>query len=301
MTVNYRGERVFVDITINNDEFHKAIDSMIDETIRLTKLVAAGYEDRIDSLILVGGSTKMPYIKQRLQKEFKFAIKDCGNPDLIVALGACLHADTLGDNAETSNSVLNEILSNPIGNVIIGGFIANIVPAGSSIPCSVTKTFYGTVIDQEQIKCNITNGKGVLFEDGRLEYLGNQTITNLKKEGIKPRIDVKIDVNSDSTIDLTIISKSDERNTASAKMSLSTNKKSDREEFAEDLKESFNYFCENHPHFDFEQKFRQYKNEFPRSVYVQEIEKAMAKTSVGSYQRNLYIYRLISQFDTDKA
>ena len=154
---------------------------------------------------------------------------------------------------------MNEILSNPIGNVIIGGFIANIVPAGSSIPCSVTKTFYGTVIDQEQIKCNITNGKGVLFEDGRLEYLGNQTITNLKKEGIKPRIDVKIDVNSDSTIDLTIISKSAERNTASAKMSLSTNKKSDREEFAEDLKESFNYFCENHPHFDFEQKFRQYK------------------------------------------
>ena len=199
--INYNGNRLPVKYLIKGDDFYKAIDPFVDRTIELTKEVMK--DNKVGCLILVGGSTKMPYIQERIKEAFSNLPVKQKEPELIVAQGAVVHALTLGKDGDTT-LMLNEITSNAIGTDIIGNFVAILVNKNTPIPFSTTKRFYGVVKNQKSIRSAIVVGNDLYLESPENQIIGELTIENLVQTGKKPVFDFDVKVNKDSTVDITI-------------------------------------------------------------------------------------------------
>ena len=249
-------KKIHLNISISREEFEKAIEPLIDETIELTKSAISGYEDLIDSIILIGGSTRVPLVKEKLSKAFSYKILDNAKVDLVVAQGACYHASSIGVNIdEKGAAVLNEILSNGIFSNIVGNVLSLDVAPGTAIPCHVEKSYYGVSVDQDSIRSVICNGRGALIEDETVDILGDLEIKGLKKEGKKPEINCIYDITDDELITVTIVSKADPKNRVSTKFSINANHTEIKNEYIEKQKIALERFKATFPSFNYKKQY----------------------------------------------
>lgn len=281
-----QGNTIHLNISVSREEFEIAIEPLINETIELTKSAISGYEDSIDSIILIGGSTRVPLVKQKLMKEFEYKILDNADADLIVAQGACYHASSIGINVDKKGAaVLNEILSNGIFSNVIGNVLSLDIAPGTAIPCHVERSYFGVHVDQDSIRSVICNGRGVLMEDDTVDILGDLEIKGLKKEGKKPEINCIYDITEDELVTVTIVSKADPKNRVSTKFSINANHTEIKNEYIERQKNSLERF----------------KNAFPSFNYEKQYERIskILKNSSGSSAREL-LQRLDSSMKDDE-
>ena len=161
--------------------------------------------EQIDEVVLVGGSTRIPAVRQLVDSLFHLAARGKKphielNPDEVVALGAAVQADILaGASKSTEEMLLLDLTPLSLGIEALGGTVARIIQRNSTIPASATEHFTTGVDGQTNVAIHVVQGERELAEDCR-------SLARFDLKGIPPmsaglpRIEVKFLIDADGIL-----------------------------------------------------------------------------------------------------
>ena len=156
---------------ITREQFEALIEPVLLRTMAPCKqaLKDAGLEaEQIEEVVLVGGSTRIPRVRQLVEKIFRRIPHTELNPDEVVALGAAVQASILGGGSEaTNNMLLLDITPLSLGIEALGGVVAKIIHRNSTIPASATEHFTTGVEGQTNVAIHVLQGERELAKDCR--------------------------------------------------------------------------------------------------------------------------------------
>ena len=154
--------------TLRRAEFDALIRPLIDRTLvacrRAMKNAGLSPAD-LDQVILVGGSTRVPLVRQRVADHFDREPYTALDPDQVVALGAAVQAAVLaGIHRDT---LLLDVIPLSLGIETMGGAVAKLITANSTIPARATERFSTYVDGQANVKIHVLQGERELVQDCR--------------------------------------------------------------------------------------------------------------------------------------
>ncbi|QRK07827.1 molecular chaperone DnaK [Archangium violaceum] len=175
---------------ITQDQFNRMVMDLVqrtfkvcDEALQSARMTAAD----IDAVILVGGPTRLPIIRNSVRHYFQKEPKEGINPDQVVAMGAALQANALLDTATETFLVDVTPLSLRIGTV--GGYTEKVIEKNTPVPIDRSKTFTTSRDGQEKVKIRVYQGESNRADE--CEMLGEFEFSGFR---IGYRGEVKIDV-----------------------------------------------------------------------------------------------------------
>ncbi len=122
----------------------------------------------IDTVVLVGGSTRIPCVRARVEQVFGVKPYTALDPDLVVALGAAVQASILRGGAEDQRgALLLDVVPLSLGIETRGGAAAKLIPRNSAVPARATEMFSTSVDGQVSIKLNVVQGEREMAADCR--------------------------------------------------------------------------------------------------------------------------------------
>ena len=161
-TINGRNVR------ITKQEFTDLIQPLINRTIDSCKnaLKDAGLKpSQIDAVVMVGGSTRVPAVKEAVKKFFGRDVYDQLNPDEVVALGAAVQADILAGN--NTEMLLLDVTPLSLGIETMGGLMDVLVPRNSKIPTKAGRQYTTQKDGQGGMRISVFQGERDLVADNR--------------------------------------------------------------------------------------------------------------------------------------
>jgi Fe-S protein assembly chaperone HscA len=196
---------------ISRAGFEMLIDPVLKRTAGPCKqaLADAGLTpEQIDEVVLVGGSTRIPAVRQLVDELFHLTARGKRphtelNPDEVVALGAAVQANILaGSSKSTEEMLLLDVTPLSLGIEALGGTVARIIQRNSTIPASATEHFTTGVDGQTNVAIHVVQGERELAADCR-------SLARFDLKGIPPmnaglpRIEVKFLIDADGILRVT--------------------------------------------------------------------------------------------------
>jgi molecular chaperone DnaK (HSP70) len=154
--------------TLTRAEFESAISPLIERTLALFRqaLSDAGLAPPdLYRVILVGGSTRIPLVRQKVAEFFGREPYTALNPDEVVAAGAAIQAAILG--GAHPDMLLLDVIPLSLGIETMGGAVGKLILRNATIPCRATEMFTSFVDGQTAIKLNVLQGERELAHDCR--------------------------------------------------------------------------------------------------------------------------------------
>jgi len=197
---NFEAEFAGEKISITKEVFEKLIEPIVQKTIELSKLAmkdAALDVKDINTVLMVGGSTRVPLVKKTVSTFFNQTVNDSVNPDEVVALGAAVQADILSGNNQ--NMLLLDITPLSLGIETMGGLMDVLLPRNSKIPTKTARQYTTQKDAQSGINISVYQGERDLVKDNR--QLGAFTLTGIPSmpAGL-PKVEVSFLINADGIL-----------------------------------------------------------------------------------------------------
>jgi molecular chaperone HscA len=188
-------------LTLDYVVFEQITALLMDKTIHCLQqaLSDAGLKpDEIDEVVLVGGSTRMPFVKQRMVDLFGHnKVNDFLNPDEVVALGAAVEADVLAGNR--NDVLLLDVTPLSLGIETLGGLMDVLIPRNTKIPCKYMKSYTTSVDGQVKMSIAIYQGERELVAENR--KLGELLLSGIPAMPAgMPKIEVAFILNADGIL-----------------------------------------------------------------------------------------------------
>ncbi len=187
-------------ISITKDVFENLVQPIINRTMDccVNAMKDAGLQvSDINTVLMVGGSTRVPLVKQTVGAFFNQEVNDSVNPDEVVALGAAVQADILAGNNQSM--LLLDITPLSLGIETMGGLMDVLLPRNSKIPTKAGRQYTTQKDAQSGIQIAVYQGERDLVKDNR--KLGEFTLTGIPAmpAGL-PKVDVSFLINADGIL-----------------------------------------------------------------------------------------------------
>ena len=187
---------------LSRSQFERMVGDIIDRTIepcRKALADAAKSPAEINEAVLVGGSTRIPMVQQRVQEFFGKEPHKGVNPDEVVALGAAVQAGVLG--GEVSDILLLDVTPLSLGIETLGGVMTTLIPRNTTIPTKKSEIFSTAADSQPSVEVHVLQGERPMAKD-------NRTLGRFHLDGIPPaprgvpQIEVTFDIDANGIVNV---------------------------------------------------------------------------------------------------
>ncbi|OJW77800.1 MAG: Fe-S protein assembly chaperone HscA [Bacteroidetes bacterium 46-16] len=196
----YTGDINGRQVSISRDAFNALIQPLIDRTIASCSnaLKDAGLSAaQVDAVVMVGGSTRVPLVKDSIHTFFGKELHDSLDPDEVVALGAAVQADILAGN--NTDMLLLDITPLSLGIETMGGLMDVLIPRNSKIPNKAGRQYTTQKDGQSGMRISVYQGERDLVQDNR--KLAEFSLSNIPAmpAGL-PKVEVTFLVDADGIL-----------------------------------------------------------------------------------------------------
>jgi molecular chaperone DnaK len=186
--------------TITRADLEKMVDALIQRTLEPCKkaLADAGIsKDQVDEVILVGGMTRMPRVREVVEQFFGAKPHTGVNPDEVVAMGAAIQAGVL--QGDVKDVLLLDVTPLSLGIETLGGVFTRMIDRNTTIPTKKTQTYSTAEDNQNAVTIKVYQGEREMAADNKL--LGNFDLIGIPPapRGV-PQIEVTFDIDANGIV-----------------------------------------------------------------------------------------------------
>ena len=186
--------------TITRADLEKMVDTLIQRTLDPCKkaLADAGLsKNQVDEVILVGGMTRMPRVREVVEQFFGSKPHTGVNPDEVVAMGAAIQAGVL--QGDVKDVLLLDVTPLSLGIETLGGVFTRMIDRNTTIPTKKTQTYSTAEDSQNAVTIKVYQGEREMAADNKL--LGNFDLIGIPPapRGV-PQIEVTFDIDANGIV-----------------------------------------------------------------------------------------------------